>query len=60
MNQTLAFTALESVRKSEPEAAKPTTSPNLASRYSLVFVTIVYVLFGAAGFFAAAQIMSSG
>jgi hypothetical protein len=44
----------------EPEPTTPssaTHTPALSTSYSLIVVMIVFVLFGAAGFFAAAQIL---
>ena len=46
--------AQTALREAEPSSASHT--PALSTSYSLIVVMIVFVLFGAAGFFAAAQI----
>ena len=41
----------------EAQAAPAAAKPELTSSYSLIVVMLVYLLFGAAGFFAAAQML---
>jgi hypothetical protein len=55
---TFTVTTLTAQRKAEP-TTPPSAShtPALSTSYSLIVVMIVFVLFGAAGFFAAAQIL---
>jgi hypothetical protein len=56
MTPTLAFASPASQFNREPET-KSAPKPELTSSYSLIVVMVVYVLFGAAGFFAAAQML---
>jgi hypothetical protein len=59
MAQTLAFTATRAARiNSDSKSASSTgRTPKLVSSSSLIVVMIVYVLFGAAGFFVAVQLI---
>jgi hypothetical protein len=62
MAQILAFTALgaqidRNSAGTAADAADLTAAPEMVSSHSLIVVMVVYVLFGAAGFFAAAQML---
>jgi hypothetical protein len=60
MAPTLAFAApadaTQFARKARPEAAPPVRKTALPESFSLIVVMLIYLLFGAAGFFAAAQL----
>jgi hypothetical protein len=60
MTPTLAFASPASQtdgNSAETAASSHRPAPRLVSSSSLIVVMIVYVLFGAAGFFAAAQLI---
>jgi hypothetical protein len=60
MAQTLAFTtrvAPTDCNSAHKPANSTDRTPKLVSSYSLIVVMLVYVLFGAAGFFAAAHVI---
>jgi hypothetical protein len=55
---TLTVSALASQREPGPTPpSSATRTPAQSTSYSLIVVMIVFLLFGAAGFFAAAQIL---
>ena len=56
MTPNVAFASPPSQFDRKPET-KSAPQPELTSSYSLIVVMLVYVLFGAAGFFAAAQML---
>ena len=55
MNPTLPMTTLPEARERTMQTA-PNRAPASAASTSLIVVMIVYVLFGFAGFYAAAQV----